>query len=90
MSRHPTPRQVNAALDFYEKLAEPLAPSLDLVEAGGCAPPVITGPTFTEEYRHQCEVRHVRAMGSARQQEYLKGVAEKRGAPAAERIKGDL
>lgn len=85
MSRNPTPRQVNAALDFYE------APAQDLVEASGCAPPVVaTVDPKDEARRHACEVRYVRAMGPERQHEFLQGVAAKRGQAAADRIRREL
>lgn len=91
MSRRPTERQVNAALEFYEKLATPPPAELDLVEGGGCAPPIIASiPPEVEARRHACEVRYVRTMSPARRHEFLKGVAEKRGEQAAERIRREL
>lgn len=51
-------------------------------------------PTYTPEFRHDCEVRYVAAIPSRdRRVAYLlgpKGVAERRGAAAAQRIIDDL
>lgn len=91
MSRKPTPGQVSAALEFYEKLAAPPAPELELVEGGGCAPPIVaTVDPKDEAHRHACEVRYVRDMTPARRAEFLRGVADKRGEQAAERIRREL
>ena len=47
---------------------------------------VIVKPTFTEEFRHECEVRSVEVMGVDRQVGYLVGVMKKRGRAGANRI----
>lgn len=45
-------------------------------------------PTYTEQFRHECEVRAVVAMASnARRRSYLEKVEKRRGAAAADRIR---
>lgn len=47
--------------------------------------------TASEQYRHECEVRHVAAMPSRDERKhYLAGVRRHRGNDAAQRIKDDL
>lgn len=46
--------------------------------------------TYTEEYRHECEVQYVAAMKEAQRKEYLRRVAEVRGDRATTRILNDL
>lgn len=51
----------------------------------------VRGFTWSEEHRHACEVRHVLAMREpALRREYLEGVAKRRGAEAAERLRADV
>lgn len=50
-------------------------------------------PTYTEKYRHECEMRVVAAMSHARRITYINGVRDKRGPEAAkalERMQGGL
>lgn len=60
------------------------------------ATPIVTEParapqpvpyTWTEPWRHECEVRFVKSLTYGRRKEYLDAVAEKRGAAAAERLR---
>ena len=46
------------------------------------------GHTYTEAYRHECEVRFVVGMpGPEQRRTYLAGVEAKRGKPAADRLR---
>jgi hypothetical protein len=46
--------------------------------------------TSSEEWRHECEVRWCAAKGYEWCVAYCKGVADKRGRPAAERLWNDI
>ena len=49
------------------------------------------GHTYSEQYRHECEVRYVLAMPSREQRaEYLDSLVRKRSAAAAERLRQDV
>lgn len=47
-------------------------------------------PTYTEQFRHECEVRWVASMPLERAVNYLVGVIKKRSEQAGERILRDL
>lgn len=57
-----------------------------------CSP--TPGLTYTEQYRHECEVRHVQNMPTRDRRIYYllgpRGVKEQRGQEAARRIIRDL
>ena len=46
--------------------------------------------TYSEEYRHECEVRFVAKMDLKGRRQYLGGVLEKRGVEAQQRLKDSL
>ena len=46
--------------------------------------------TYSEEYRHDCEVRFVSRMDLSGRRKYLGGVLEKRGVKAQQRLKDSL
>jgi hypothetical protein len=49
------------------------------------------GWTYSEQYRHQCEVRYVLAMPTPeRRRAYLDGVQAARGKAAADRLRADV
>ena len=49
------------------------------------------GPTWTEQHRHECEVRHVCGLpGHEARREYLDGIERKRGKPAADTLRADV
>jgi hypothetical protein len=49
------------------------------------------GYTYTEAWRHECEVRHVLKMATRQQRaEYLDGVERKRGKAPADRLRRDV
>lgn len=55
----------------------------------GCCPEN-PDPTLTEQYRHECEVRHVVNLPShARRRDYLTLVRRARGEAAAQRLRED-
>lgn len=90
MTRRPTAAQVTGALDFYEAMApeeKKREPELALDRPLN---PIDRGPTYSEQYRHECEVREVRAMTPERREAFLQLVAEKRGQAAAERIRREV
>lgn len=68
--------------------ASTLEPSRACVLACRCEQCTATpGPTYTEAFRHECEVRHVARMASkSARKAYLSGVAVQRGWEAVERI----
>lgn len=45
--------------------------------------------TWTEAWRHACEVRYVKNLGPQARESYLGRVAEKRNAAAAQRLRED-
>lgn len=53
----------------------------------------MTHDTYSEDYRHQCEVRWVLRLrvreGVRRAREYLEGVGKQRGVAAAQRLRQD-
>lgn len=50
----------------------------------------MTIDTYSEEHRHHCEVRWCLANGREWFDNYIKGVAEKRGREAAKRLYDDV
>lgn len=49
------------------------------------------GFTWTEQHRHECEVRHVGTLpGHEARREYLDGVERKRGKAAADALRADV
>jgi hypothetical protein len=46
--------------------------------------------SYSEEYRHECEVRFVSTLCLQKRREYLLGVLEKRGQKAQDRLKEGL
>ena len=49
------------------------------------------GFTWTEQHRHECEVRHVLALpGHEARREYLDAVERRRGRPAADALRADV
>ena len=52
--------------------------------------PAAPGPTYSEQFRHECEVRYVADLpGTAARVEYLRMVVDKRGYPAGKRLRDD-
>lgn len=45
--------------------------------------------TYTEQHRHECEVRFFAAMGGSKRKDYILGVEQKRGVAAATRLWND-
>lgn len=53
--------------------------------------PEAGGATYTEAFRHACEVRYCVAMSSNDERKrYLEGVEKRRGRTAADRIRRDV
>ena len=49
------------------------------------------GPTYTEAWRHECEVRYIISMpGREQRAGYVEAVAKRRGQPAAERLRSSV
>lgn len=49
------------------------------------------GWTYSEQHRHECEVRYVAGMSTREQRRaYLDGVRAKRGAAAADKLRDDV
>lgn len=49
------------------------------------------GFTWTEQHRHECEVRHVLGLaGHEARREYLDAVERRRGKPAADALRADV
>lgn len=47
-------------------------------------------PTYTEAYRHECEVRYVVSLGTQEdRRKYLAGVAKRRGLEAMSTLRND-
>jgi len=47
--------------------------------------------TYSEQHRHECEVRWVAALPTpARRRAYLDSIEQRRGKPAADRLRTDL
>jgi hypothetical protein len=48
------------------------------------------GETYSEEYRHECELRYIASMNLSERRKYLGLVLEKRGVVALEKLKESL
>lgn len=49
------------------------------------------GPTWSEAWRHECEVKFVLAMGSPEERrDHLDACERRRGKPAADRLRADV
>jgi len=82
--RGPSKHEISAALEFYEQLSEPPAQeSLEL------PPAAESRYTWSEQYRHECEVRYVKTMEPLQRKNFLQGVALHRGAAAARKLESD-
>lgn len=47
--------------------------------------------TYSESYRHECEVRWIAALPTtARRRAYLDAIEQRRGKPAADKLRADL
>lgn len=55
------------------------------------SPMASRGPTHTEHWRHECEVRYIISMpGREQRAGYVDAVAKRRGQPAAERLRASV
>lgn len=50
----------------------------------------INGETYSEQYRHECELRYIASMNLSERRKYLGLVLEKRGVVALEKLKEGL
>jgi hypothetical protein len=47
-------------------------------------------PTFSEEFRHACEVREIAKRKGSEIKEYLEGIEQKRGIDARIKLRADI
>jgi hypothetical protein len=86
MGSKPHPDDVQASLDIGAPAAADVSAAREAI-ARPPEPDVLF--TWTEAYRHACEVRYVQRLDPHSREAYLQGVERKRGQAAAQRLRAD-